>query len=310
MGALIAAAGITAAGAIAGGAMSMSAADKAAKAQGRASKKAAKQQAAALKKFEEGKAKVEAEIGKIKAPVYNYAAMQRDALAESQFRRAQALGGEAQYEALRKQALANISQGLAGQLTEAELGAVRREQAFLQGAGFNPAMAGRGAIQQRGQYDYLRAIGQTAGGAIERAGNLFGQWTNIASAYIADPKQYGALQYQYGMGGASVGLDKVGIKSDLLKTQYEAQTGAAQQELTRQNENIRTSLAAREAGAEAVRGASSAIGSGITSGYGAYNQYNTAKNPSTVSGYGGQQYARQTSASGNVSYAPIGGFNF
>lgn len=282
MGALIAAGVITAAGAAAAGGMQMAAASKAAKAQGAAAKAAARKEKKALKGFQKGQAQIEADLGQIQAPVYDYAAMERDALAESKYRRAQAFGGEAQYEALRKQALANISQGLAGQLTEAELGAVRREQAFLQGAGFNPAMAGRGAIQQRGQFDYLRAIGQTAGEAIRNARDFMGQWTNIASAYIADPKAYGALQYQYGMGAANIGLEKAGIRSQMLSAQYGAQTGAAQRRYARQQENIATSLAAKESQAKMVEGTTQAVGSAVAGGAGAYGQYATAANASTT----------------------------
>ena len=308
MGALIAAGVITAAGAAAAGGMQMAAASKAAKAQGAAAKAAARKEKKALKGFQKGQAQIEADLGQIQGPVYDYAAMERDALKESQFRRAQAFGDEAQYEALRKQALANISQGLAGQLTEAELGAVRREQAFLQGAGFNPAMAGRGAIQQRGQFDYLRAIGQTAGEAIQQAGNFLGQWTNIASAYIADPKQYGALQYQYGMGAANVGLEKAGIRSQMLSAQYGAQTGQAQRGYARQQENIATSLAAREAGTETVRGTSEAFRSAIASGYGAYNQYATAAGggAGAVTGFQGKRYVPIKTSSGNQAYSLYG----
>jgi hypothetical protein len=301
MGALIAAGVITAAGAVTAASMSSAAAGKAAKAQGAAAKAAARKEKKAIKGFQKGQAQIEADLGQIQAPVYDYAAMERDALAESKYRRAQALGGEAQYEALRKQAMANISQGLAGQITDAELGAVRREQAFLQGAGFNPATAGRGAIQQRGQYDYLRAIAQTAGGAIERAGNLFGQWTNIASAYIADPKQYGALQYQYGMGAANVGLSKVGIKADLLSSMYGAQTGQAQRGYARQQENIGASLAARESQATATKGYFDAASGLVSAGAGAYSQYATAK----ASGI--PQYSSLASAQQAAPYA--GGYS-
>lgn len=273
----IAAGVVGVAGAAASAGMGMYSANKAAKAQGAAAKAAARKEKKALKGFQKGQAQIEADLGQIQGPVYDYAAMERDALKESQFRRAQAFGGEAQYEALRKQALANISQGLAGQLTEAELGAVRREQAFLQGAGFNPAMAGRGAIQQRGQFDYLRAIGQTAGEAIQQAGNFLGQWTNIASAYIADPKQYGALQYQYGMGAANVGLEKAGIRSQMLSAQYGAQTGAAQRGYARQQENIQTSLARDQALAQGIGDVSSALSSGIGGVGSAYGKLATAK---------------------------------
>ena len=118
MGALIAAGVITAAGAAAAGGMQMAAASKAAKAQGAAAKAAARKEKKALKGFQKGQAQIEADLGQIQGPVYDYAAMERDVLKESQFRRAQAFGDEAQYEALRKQALANISQGLAGQQTK------------------------------------------------------------------------------------------------------------------------------------------------------------------------------------------------
>ena len=275
---------VAVAGAATSAGMQMSAASRAAKAQGAAAKAAARKEKKALKGFQKGQAQIEADLGQIQGPVYDYAAMERDALAESKYRRAQALGGEAQYEALRKQALANISQGLAGQLTEAELGAVRREQAFLQGAGFNPAMAGRGAIQQRGQYDYLRAIGRTAGEAMGQAMNLFGQWTNIASAYIADPKAYGALQYQYGMGAANVGLEKAGIRSQMLSAQYGAQTGQAQRGYARQIETAAANKAASDAISTGIGDVTGTVGKLGLSGYMAYNNIDTAKAAEMASG--------------------------
>jgi len=302
---------VSVAGAATSAAMQASAADKAAKAQGAAGKKAAKAERAAfaarekaIKKLGEGQKLLEQDLAAINAPQYDYAAMERDALKESQFRRAQVLGSEAQYEALRNQAMANISQGLAGQITDAELGAVRREQAFLQGAGFNPAMAGRGAIQQRGQYDYLRAIGRTAGEAINQAGNFLGQWTNIASSYIADPKAYGALQYQYGMGAANVGLQKINTRRQMLSDLYASQIGGAeaqqqmgQRQYGRELETAAANKAASDSISTGIGDVTGTVGQLGMAGYGAYGQYATAK----ASGI--PQYSSLASAQQAAPYA-------
>ena len=304
--------------------MQASAADKAAKAQGAAGKKAAQAERAAfaarekaIKKLGKGQKLLEQDLAAINAPQYDYAAMERDALKESQFRRAQAFGGEAQYEALRNQAMANISQGLAGQITDAELGAVRREQAFLQGAGFNPAMAGRGAIQQRGQYDYLRAIGRTAGEAINQAGNFLGQWTNIASSYIADPKAYGALQYQYGMGAANVGLQKIDTRRQMLSDLYTAQIGGSeaqqqmgQRQYARQQELNAANFARDTTYAKGVGDIAKAASSAAMSGAGAYGQYATAKGAGGgfpggfdyTKAYGSATYGGASPGFGNFDY--------
>jgi hypothetical protein len=271
--------------------MQMSAADKAAKAQGAAGKKAAKADQAAfaareraIKRLEKGQKPLIKDLKKIQAPEYNLPAMIADAEEASRSERAQAFGSEAQYEALRKQALANISQGLAGQLTDAELGAVRREQAFLQGAGFNPATAGRGAVQQVGPYSYLRAIGGEAGRKIGESFNLLGQWGDIAKSYIKGAEPFGALRYQYGMGAANIGMQKIDTRRQMLADLYGAQIGGAeaqqqmgQRQYARQLETAAANKAASDAISTGIGDVTGTVGQLGMAGYMAYNQLETAK---------------------------------
>lgn len=281
---------------LAASSMQSKAAGKAAAAQGKASKQAMRAEQAALedrkkavKRYRAEQQALTGEMAGIQAPEYNLPAMIADAEEASRSERAQAFGSEAEYEAIRKQVLANISQGLAGQLTDAELGAVRREQAFLQGAGFNPATAGRGAVQQVGPYSYLRAIGGEAGRKIGESFNLLGQWGDIAKSYIKGAEPFGALRYQYGMGAANVGLSKINTRRQMLSDLYNAQLGLAtgqqemgQRQYERQLELEKTRLAQGQAGAEGFTGAAGGLTSGLTSALDAYTKYKTAQEGSTT----------------------------
>ncbi len=196
-------------------------------------------------------------------------------------------------------------------------GKISLEQAFLQGAGFNPATASRGAIQQRGQYDYLRAIGRTAGEAINQAGNFLGQWTNIASSYIADPTKYGALQYQYGMGAANVGLQKIDTRRQMLSDLYTAQIGGSeaqqqmgQRQYARQQELNAANFARDTTYAKGVGDIAKAASSAAMSGAGAYGQYATAKGAGGgfpggfdyTKAYGSATYGGASPGFGNFDY--------
>lgn len=271
MGALIAAGVITAAGAAAAGGMQMAAASKAAKAQGAAAKAAARKEKKALKGFQQGQAQIEADLGQIQMPVMDIGADIKDAERITGYNIAQL---EQIYPGAKNQrqlASLAITDMLQGKLPQSVIGETMREAAQRGGAGFNIATAGKGAIAQAPQYDYARAIGATSLGLMQEGLNQSARWQQVAGQFIQSPLQVSQQRLAYGMGAANIGLQKVGIKADLLSSMYGAQTGAAQRGLTRQQENIAASLAAREAGAETVRGTSAALGSAIASGYGAYS---------------------------------------
>jgi hypothetical protein len=309
MGALIAAGVITAAGAAAAGGMQMAAASKAAKAQGAAAKAAARKEKKALKGFQQGQAQIEADLGQIQAPVRDPEANIREAERITGYNIAQLdrlYGG--QYKNLQDLALRAINDRLSGQMTQSAREATMRESAYMQGAGFNPATARAGAIAQRGPFDYLRAIGQSTEQAVTQGFNMMGDWTNLVRGFIESPLRVSQDSLAYQMRAANVGLEKAGIRSQMLSAQYGAQTGQAQRGYARQQENIATSLAAREAGEETIRGTSEALGSAIASGYGAYNQYATAAGggAGAVTGFQGKRYVPIKTSSGNQAYSLYG----
>jgi len=140
--------------------------------------------------------------------------------------------------------------------------------------------------------------------------NQSARWQQVAGQFIQNPLEVSQQRLAYGMGAANVGLQKVGIKADLLSSMYGAQTGQAQRGYARQQENIQTSLARDQALAQGIGDVSSALSSGVGGVGSAYGQLATAKaaaGSGIVSGYGGQQYAPQTSATGGQYYSAIGG---
>jgi hypothetical protein len=282
--------------------MQSSAAGKAAKAQGAAAKKAQRQEKEALKAFQEGQARIEGDLGQIQAPVRDPKANIREAERITGYNISQLdrmYGG--QYKNLQDLAVRAINDRLSGQMTQSAREATMRESAYMQGAGFNPATARAGAIAQRGPFDYLRAIGQSAEQAVTQGFNMMGDWSRTAAGFIANPLAVSQDSLAYQMGAANVGLSKVGIKANLLSSMYGAQTGQAQRGYARQQENIGASLARDQATAQGIQDVSGAIGQAGMSGYGAYSQYATAK----ASGI--PQYSSLASAQQAAPYA--GGYS-
>lgn len=293
---------VAVAGAATAAGMQASAAGKAAKAQGAAAKAAARKEKKALKGFQQGQAQIESELAQIPMPVRDPEANMREAERITGYNREQLnrfYGG--QYKNLEDLAVRAISDRLSGQMTQAARGATMRESAYMQGAGFNPATARAGAIAQRGPFDYLRAIGQSAEQAVTQGFNMMGDWTRTAAGFIANPLAVSQDSLAYQMGAANVGLEKVGIRSQMLSAQYGAQTGQAQRGYARQQENISASLAARQAAAQGIGDTTAAIGQAGMAGYGAYGQYATAK----ASGI--PQYSSLASAQQAAPYA--GGYS-
>lgn len=268
MGALIAAGVIVAAGAATAGAMSASAAGKAAKAQGAAAKAAARKEKKAIKGFQKGQAQIESDLGQIQMPVMDIGADINDAQRITGYNIAQL---EQIYPGAKNQrqlASLAITDMLQGKLPQSVIGETMREAAQRGGAGFNLATAGKGAIAQAPQYDYARAIGATSLGLMQEGMNQSARWQQVAGQFIQNPLEVSQQRLAYGMGAANVGLQKVGIKADLLSSMYGAQTGQAQRGYARQKENIAASLAAREASAAMVKDTSAAVGSAVAGYYG------------------------------------------
>ena len=273
---------VAVAGAAASAGMQASAAGKAAKAQGAAAKKAQRQENKALKAFQEGQARIEGDIGQIQAPVMDIGADINDAQRITGYNIAQL---ERIYPGAKNQrqlASLAITDMLQGKLPQSVIGETMREAAQRGGAGFNIATAGRGAIAQAPQYDYARAIGATSLGLMQEGLNQSAKWQQVAGQFIQNPLQVSQQRLAYGMGAANVGLQKVGIKADLLSSMYGAQTGQAQRGYARQQENIAASLARDQATAQGIQDVSGAIGQAGMSGYGAYSQYATAAGASTT----------------------------
>lgn len=302
---------VAVAGAATAAGMQASAAGKAAKAQGAAAKAAARKEKKALKGFQKGQAQIEADLGQIQAPVMDIGADIKEAERITGYNISQLdrmYGG--QYKNLQDLAVRAINDRLSGQMTQAARGATMRESAYMQGAGFNPATARAGAIAQRGPFDYLRAIGQSAEQAVTQGFNMMGDWTRTAAGFIANPLAVSQQRLAYGMGGANVGLNKAGIRADLLAAQYGAQTGQAQRGYARQQENIGASLARDQAVAQGIGDTTAAIGQAGMSGYGAYSQYATAKGAGGgfpggfdyTKAYGSATYGGASPGFGNFDY--------
>jgi hypothetical protein len=300
---------VAVAGAATAAGMQASAAGKAAKAQGAAAKKAQRKEKKALKGFQQGQAQIESDLGQIQAPVMDIGADINDAQRITGYNIAQLEQIYPGATNQRQLASLAITDMLQGKLPQSVIGETMREAAQRGGAGFNLATAGKGAIAQAPQYDYARAIGATSLGLMQEGMNQSARWQQVAGQFIQNPLQVSQQRLAYGMGAANVGLQKVGIKADLLSSMYGAQTGQAQRGYARQQENIAASLARDQATAQGIQDVSGAIGQAGMSGYGAYSQYATAKGAGggVVTGYGGKQYAPQTSATGGQYYSAIGG---
>lgn len=302
--------------------MQMSAADKAAKAQGAAGKKAAQADQAAMeardraiKKLGKGQKLLEKDLKAIKAPVMDIGADIREAERITGYNLSQLeriYPGAANQRQLASLAINDMMQG---KLPQSVIGETMREAAQRGGAGFNIATAGKGAIAQAPQYDYARAIGASSYGVMQQGLDQSAKWQAVAGQFIQGVPQISGLRYQYGMGAANVGLQKIDTRRQMLADLYTAQIGGSeaqqqmgQRQYTRQQEGISANLAAQQATAQGIGDTTAAIGQLGMSGYGAYGQYAAAQGAGggVVTGYKGQQYAPQTSATGGQYYAPIG----
>jgi hypothetical protein len=261
------AAGVVAVGAAAGSAaISMSAADRAKKAQGAASKQFQKQQRKATKGFLKGQEQVQGMISEVKAPEYNLGAMIGDAGQISDYYRKQletfqpgAAQQRQQAQTQIGQAMDVISQYLKGDIPQDVKDQITRNVAESAGAGFNPATAGRAGGFQAAQGQMARNLGLTSLD-IQRQGlaampavqNTAMNWQQLARAFTAEPLDVGRLQLGYQTAQAEVGLQKAKMTSDMFSNIYNAQSGLASQIYGANKENIAASYAAQQAVGQGV----------------------------------------------------------
>lgn len=315
------AAGVVAVGAAAGSAaISMSAADRAKKAQGAAAGAFKKQQREAVGKFEKGQKKVSKMIKAVEAPEYNLGAMIGDAGQISNYNRQQleqflpgaAAGREKQMQLI-NQAMDVLGRGLQGEYGEELKQNVMRDVAQFAGAGFNPATAGRAGGFQAAQGLAARQLGQTGRdvqlqslAGMQGVSNIFGTWTGLADAFNAKVADVGRLQLGYQTAGAEVGLQKAKMTSDMFSNIFNAQSGLATQIYGANKENAAASYAAQQAVGEGVGRIGEAT-SGALMGYsGALGKLAAAKGGGAggfnyEQAYGPATYGNSSDAWGNFS---------
>jgi len=291
------AAGVVAVGAAAGSAaISMSAADRAKKGQGRAAAAFKRQQREAVGKFEKGQKKVRKMISAVEAPEYNLGAMIGDAGQISDYYRQQLETFQPGAAQQRQQAQTQIGQAmdvvssyLRGDIPQDVKDQITRNVAESAGAGFNPATAGRTGGFQAAQGQMARNLGLTSldiqGRGLAAMPSVQGtamQWQNLARAFTADPLDVGRLQLGYQGAAAEVGLQKAKMTSDMFTNIYNAQSGLASQIYGANKENIAASYAAQQAVGQGVSDIGKAT-SGALSGM----SYASAAQQGLGSGIGG-----------------------
>jgi hypothetical protein len=275
------AAGVVAVGAAAGSAaISMSAADRAKKAQGAAAAQFKKQQSKAAKGLVKGQKQVQGMISEVKAPEYNLGAMIGDAGQISDYYRKQLETFQPGAAQQRQQATTQIGQAmdvisnyLRGEIPQDVKEQIIRNVAESAGAGFNPAAAGRAGGFQVAQGQLARNLGLTSldiqGRGLAAMPSVQGtamNWQQLAKSFTAEPLDVGRLQLGYQTAQAEVGLQKAKMTSDMFSNIYNAQSGLATQIYGANKENIAASYAAQQAVGQGV----SDIGKSITDFYSGY----------------------------------------
>lgn len=261
------AAGVVAVGAAAGSAaISMSAADRAKKAQGAAAGAFKKQQREATEGLVKGQKKVGKMIKGVQAPQYDFAAMRGDAEQASEVQRQQLEkflpGAAAQRERqmqIVNQAMEVLAQNVRGQYGEDVTQKTMRDVAQYAGAGFNPATAGRAGGFQTSQGTLAAQLGRTTldvqRGALEalpRISSIGQTWSEIAKGFMSNIEDFGRLRLGYGTAAAEVGLQKAKMTSDMFSNIYNAQSGLASQIYGANKENAAASYAAQQAVGQGV----------------------------------------------------------
>jgi hypothetical protein len=207
----------------AGTAMSYSASQKAGKAQAAASKKAARQEKKALKGQQAAAAQYEAEMGQIQAHQWNIRADIDDAERITGYNEAQLeflYPGARSQRQLASMAISDFIQGRGPQgATEQTL----RDVAQFGGAGFNIATAGKSALPgvvQTTQANLARHIGDQAVGFTKYGISALGDWTRLASAFIASPLQVGQARLGFEQAATDLAMQQATAR-------YNARAGLA-----------------------------------------------------------------------------------
>jgi hypothetical protein len=331
------AAGVVAVGAAAGSsAISMSAADRAKKAQGAAAATFKKQQRKAVQQYEQGQQQVQGMIGDVQAPEYNLGAMIGDAgqitkynleqgkniskYYRQQLERFQPGAAQQRQQAQTQigQAMDVISTYLRGDIPQDVKDQITRNVAESAGAGFNPATAGRTGGFQAAQGQMARNLGLTSldiqGMGLSAMPSIQGtamNWQQLARAFTADvrasePLDVGRLQLGYQTAQAEVGLQKAKMTGDIFSNIYNAQSGLASQIYGANKENIAASYAAQQAVGQGVSDIGKATSSALFSGakINAANQgLDIGSNP-----YGGQSTKSQTGSLGSFLDSAISAY--
>jgi hypothetical protein len=346
MGLAIAAGAVAIGGAVTTGIMSSQAASKAAGAAGAAGKKykqglreSGSKYEQALKKFNRQQQKLQKEVKAIDPNLnirqYNLQNATPEGIEAANQVTANTLAqlekiapGSAQ---ARQQAGLIINRGLSGQpLSEAQIGEIQRMTAMGQGAAsYNPAMAGRGSISQRGIFDYARALGSSMYQVEQEALGNLGRWQDLALRFYQQPTQMMALGEQGMQRNVDVAqanfmnqLRRVGAMGELNQSQlgaaqdlYAMQTGQAGQ-IYQTQQQINEAAAARDAAniqaTQGVFDATSGALAGMGSAYGQFAQAQGASTTPTSAGfYKGEIGAANAYgvAPSQLSYQkPTGGF--
>jgi hypothetical protein len=239
------AAGVVAVGAAAGSAaISMSAADRAKKAQGKAAKS-----------YKKGQQKVQGMINAVEAPKYDLGAMIGDASRISEYNRQQVELFQPGATALRARSAQQINramdvtdQYLRGEIPQDVREQTMRNIAEFGGAGFNPATAGRAGGFQAAQALVPRQFGLTSldlqrqgMAAVPVIQGTAQNWQQLARAFTADPLDVGRVQLGFQTAAAEVGLKKAALTSGVYENIYGAN-----------KENIAASYAAQQAVGQGV----------------------------------------------------------
>lgn len=225
------AAGVVAVGAAAGSAaISMSAADRAKRAQGRA--------AADYKK---GQRKVQEMINAVQAPVYSLKAMTGDAAKISEYNRQQVERFMPGAAAQRAKAAETISAWQAGEIPQDVREQTMRNIAEFGGARFNPDVAGRAGGFQAAQALVPRQFGLTSLQLQQQGMSAAQNWQQLSRAFISEPLDVGRVQLGFQTAAAEVGLQKARMTAGVYENIYGAN-----------KENIAASYAAQQAVGQGV----------------------------------------------------------
>ncbi len=286
------AAGVVAVGAAAGSAaISMSAADRAKKAQGAAAGAFKKQQRQAVAGYEQGQQQVQGMIKKVKAPEYNLKSMLGDAgkisnYYQQQLEQFQPGAAQQRQQATNQvgQAMDVISQYLKGEVPQDVKDQIMRNVAESAGAGFNPATAGQAGGFQAAQGQFARNLGLTSLdiqgrglAAMPSVQNTAMNWQQLAKAFTAEPLDVGRLQLGYQSAGAEVGLQKARMTSDMYNNIFNAQSGLATQIYGANKENAAASYAAQQAVGQGVSDIGKATSGALMGMSGALGQLGAAQ---------------------------------